>query len=114
MIDFSIEKTDSPIVQKDRDLVVQQIDLLFDTQTGEVFGEPEYGTYFEQFLWNLNISDSYIKNYVQRAIEDNINLLGYSVNVDVKILQGTLNDIIIIEVTLSREEDVYSKTYKLQ
>ena len=114
MIDLSIETTDKPVIQKDLDLVLQQIDLLFDTQTEEVFGEAAYGTYFEQFLWEMNTSDQYIKNYVERAIKDNVNLLGFDVQTDVKIVQGTLNDIILIQVILSREGEEYEKTYKLK
>ena len=114
MIDFSIDTIDKPVVQKDIDLVLQQIDLLFDTQTEEVFGEAAFGTYFEQFLREMKVSDSYIKNYVERVITDNVNLLGYSVDVDVKIMQGTLNDIILIQVGLRRDGESFEKTYKLR
>ena len=114
MIDLNIEKQDNPVIQKDRDLVVQQIDLLFDTNTEEVFGEPGFGTNFEEFLWDLNVSNSYIRNYVYRAIMDNVNLLGYTVDVSVKIMQGTLNDIILIQVSLRRDGDYFEKTYKMQ
>lgn len=111
MVDFSINNEDV-LISKDLDLVLQQIDLLFDTNTGEVFAE-EYGTWYEEFLYDLNISNNYISDYTKNMIVDNVNLLGFSVDVDTQICAGTERDIILITIELKRDYEDYSKTYKL-
>lgn len=111
MIDFSLNN-DDVIISKDLDLVIQQIDLLLDTNTGEVFAE-NYGTWFEEFLYDLNISNNYISEYTKNMIQSNVNLLGYSVDVNTQICAGTERDIILITIELKRDYEEYSKTYKL-
>ena len=111
MIDFSLNN-DEVIISKDLDLVIQQIDLLLDTNTGEVFAE-NYGTWFEEFLYDLNISNNYISEYTKNMIQSNVNLLGYSVDVNTQICAGTERDIILITIELKRDYEEYSKTYKL-
>ena len=56
MTDLSL---DTQTVTKTSDIenVLQQIELLFDTSPYDVIGEPNYGSDFEKFLWNLNASN---------------------------------------------------------
>lgn len=112
MIDLCVNKS-NVILEHDVDLVLQQIDILFDTQVDEVFGEADYGSYFDQFLWDLSISNTYIEQYTDNLIRGSVNLLGYNVRSEVKIYQGTENDIILITIHLTRDAEDYEKTYKL-
>ena len=111
MVDFSIN-TDNVILTGDVDLVLQQLDLLFDTNTNEVFAE-DYGTWYEEFLYDLNISNNYISEYTKNMIETHVNLMGFAVNVNTQICAGTEHDIILVTVELKRDYNQYSKTYKL-
>lgn len=111
MIDFSIDNK-KVITSNDVELIIQQIDLLFDTNTGEVFAE-EYGTWFEEFLYDLNIPNSYISEYTKRMIVENVNLMGFDVAVNTQLLAGTERDIMLITIDLKRDYEEYSKTYKL-
>lgn len=112
MIDMSLN-LEKPTLSRDVDIVLQQIDILFDTYSGEVFGEENYGSNFERFLWDMRVSNSSIEQYTKNLITSNVNLMGFEVNVEVLICQGTMNDIIIIRITLSRESEEYEKTYKI-
>jgi hypothetical protein len=49
-------------ISDERDLLVQQIDMLFDTNPTEVFGE-EYGSEFYNLLWDLKLSNNDISEY---------------------------------------------------
>jgi hypothetical protein len=100
-------------VSDERDLLVQQIDMLFDTNPTEVFGD-EYGADFYNLLWDLGLSNDDISNYTKSVIYGNINLLGWELDVSTELLQGTLNDIILIKVQLSKYDEVFEKIYKIE
>lgn len=112
MIDLSLD-TDTVVKTTDLDNVIQQIEMLFDTSPFEVIGEPNYGSDFEKFLWNLNSSNYDIENYILSRIQNEVELLGFSVEVSVGIMEGTENDIILADITISRDGNSYAKTYRI-
>lgn len=111
MKDFCIDEI-KPFVSDERELILQQIDILFDTQKGDILGE-EWGTKFEDFLWDLNMSASDVSSYTEDVIRANVNLFGWSVSVETNILQGSQNDIILITIKLSDSMSQFEKTYKV-
>jgi hypothetical protein len=112
MVDLSLD-TESVIKTTDLDNVIQQIEMLFDTSPFDVIGETTYGSDFDKFLWNLTASNYDIENYIRSRIRNEVNLLGYEVEVNVGIMEGTENDIILIDITISRDGYNYSKTYRI-
>ena len=111
MKDFCLD--DSKIfVSDERELILQQIDILFDTHDGDILGES-WGTKFEDFLWDLKMSASDISAYTEDVIRTNVSLFGWHVNVETDILQGSQNDIILITIKLSNELKKKKKTYKV-
>lgn len=113
MIDFC--NTDDAIkLENDLDLVVQQIDMLLGTDPHEVLGDPMYGSDFERFLWDLNYSNAQIQMYMETHLENCIDFLGFAHSVDVKLLQGTENDIILLTIKLSKDGYNYGKTYNIR
>lgn len=112
MIDFS-NNTTKTIIDETADLVLQQIDLLLDTDKGEVLGEQDFGTDYDKFLYEVNVGSNYIRDYIERNIENNVDLLGWQLDVQVETMMGTLNDIILVNIELSKDRDVYSKVYKI-
>lgn len=111
MIDFNLEEG-TPIKNNDRDLLLQQIDLLFDTKPKSVIGDKNYGTSYENYLYNLELSAEGIKNIVISDL-NSLDLLGYYPEVEAYILQGTENDIILIDITLTGKGETYNRTYKI-
>lgn len=112
MVDFSLT-TQAPTITRDVDNVLQQIDMLFDTLKGEVIGEPYYGSDFTQYIWDLKMSNSEIASYVSSIISSNVKLLDFEYNVNVELLEGTQNDIILITISLRRDYEFEEKTYKI-
>ena len=112
MIDFSLT-TDAPILEHDVDLVLQQIDMLFDTEYNDVLGDDIYGADYRKYLYNLQASNSSIRDYTYNNIASNVDLQEFSLDVDVNILLGTQNDIILITITLSKTGEIYEKTYNI-
>lgn len=107
--------TDTGIFASDEcDLILQQIEILFDTKREDVFGE-KYGTRFSDFLWDMQVSANEISEYTKMVIQNNVQLFNWSVSVETNIMQGTQNDIILITITLSNNfGDEREKTFRLQ
>ena len=98
MIDFNLDYDESPIKYDEVDLIIQQVDMLFDTSRGEVLGDISYGTNYSDFLYNLQISNE---------------LFGYTYDVKVDILMGSENDIILVKISFQNENDYFDKSYKI-
>ena len=111
MIDFNLSKGE-PIVFKDIDFVMQQMDLLFDTTLKDVLGDESCGSHYDKYLYKLNISNDDLK---QKVLSDlnSLDLRGFSPYVDVYFLEGTERDIAMIDITLSKDYENYNRTYKI-
>lgn len=111
MIDFNL-KNNSASVSSQKDLIIQQIDILFDTDYKEVLGSDEFGTQYDDYLYRLNLSAEDIK---YRVLNDlySIELFGYIPNVEVFLLQGTEQDIALIKITLSNNNHSFEQIYKI-
>lgn len=112
MIDFC-STNDAVILNQEVDLIIQQIEILFDTRNGDVLGEYDFGTRFDIYLFNSNIGNQTIETEVSNYIRQNVNLFGWQVDVAVEFLIGTQNDIMLMKVTFSKETESYSKIYKV-
>lgn len=110
MIDFDLYNV--PVQNDDVSLVTQQIDILFDTKPREILGSEEFGTNYEKYLFDLNITNDAIKYSVLNDLRS-LDLLGFEPYVDVHLLQGTEHDIALVEITLSRDDEHYQQIYKI-
>lgn len=111
MIDFNLNKG-LPIQNDDISLILQQIDILFDTKPKEILGFENYGTKYDTYLYNLKISNDALKHEVLSDIQS-LDLLGFEPKVEVHLLQGTEQDIALIEILLKRNEEQYQQIYKI-
>ena len=112
MIDFNLNEG-APTLTSDMALVLQQIDLLFDTYPGEVIGDDEYGTTHDDNLNQLNLSNAELRDEIINDISEYVDLMSCSFDVQVYILDGTERDILLINIDLQRDEEVASKSYKI-
>lgn len=111
MIDFSINSNLSHL-NREIDIILQQIDLLFDTNRKEVLGSEEFGTQYDRYLYNLKISNEGLRQEVLRDIKS-LELFDFEPYVEVYLLQGSEQDIALINITLKRDNEKYEKTYKI-
>lgn len=110
-MDFNLNEN-KPYCNNDVDLILQQIDILFDTTPRDVLGQPEFGTQYDNYLYNLQISNSGLESEVLADI-NSLDLFGFTPDVKVYLLQGTEQDIALIEISLSRDDETYKKIYKI-
>ncbi len=107
---------EKPILTTRAEILVQSIGVLFDTAPGEVMGDDEFGSTFENFVWDLSISNSQISDYVRRIIYNNINIASYfTITVNTNICYGTAGDIILVTIDVVDNEthEAYANTYKI-
>ena len=111
MVDFSLEGS-LPVVNRDISVILQQIDILFDTFPKEVLGYEEWGTKYEDYLHRLKISNDALRHEVLADI-NSLNLFGFVPQVEVILLEGTEQDIALVDITLTREMESYNRTYRI-
>lgn len=114
-IDISIEP-DKKIINNKFDFILQEIGILFDTSPGEVLGEPLFGTDFEKFIWDTNVSNTQISEYILNKINSStISGSEFNISVNTDILYGTNNDIIIVKIEIKEPQTGESTTvsYKI-
>ncbi len=111
MTDFNLNPG-KMVQSNDVDLILQQIDIMFDTIPGETFGDVDFGTQYDDYLYRLNLSADDIKSNILSDI-NSINLFGFIPTVEVYLLQGSEQDIALIDIHLQRGEEKYNKTYKI-
>jgi hypothetical protein len=112
MIDFNLNKK-SPINNSEIELILQQIDILFDTSPKEVLGQETFGTQYDDYLYRLNLSNEGIE---QRVLNDinSLELFGFKPHVEVLLLQGTERDIALIKILLTKDQESFEQIYKIQ
>lgn len=112
-MDFSRTTNNIVLEDKSGELVIQQIDILLDTDKGEVLGELQYGSDYDKFLYELNIGSEYIRDYVMNSLRDNVEFFDWNYDVEVQFMMGTKNDIILIGIEITRDSESYSKVYRI-
>ena len=112
MKDFCLDKK-AVFVVNDIDVILQQIDMLFDTTPDEVYGE-DYGSKFYDFLWDVTKTAEDISDYTKEIILTHVKLFNYKLDVQTQFLEGTQNDIILITIKLTDFSNrTVEKTYRI-
>ena len=116
MIDLAI---DSRIyLQNNLDLALQELDILFNTVNTELIGYPNFGTNFEQFLWQLNPVEEQLKKYILDKIsQETLYLRECEYNINVYQSQDFNNQIYVVDITIYNKEnkdDQRKRIYKLR
>ena len=73
--EYNRRRNTSPVLSSDVELLLQQIDILFDTTPREVFGHEEFGTTYDDYLYNLQISGESLADAVLNDL-NTLDLLG--------------------------------------
>ena len=111
MLDFSLSNklTDDIIISNNLLFVLQQIDLLFNTDPYDVLGDNNY----DRYLYTVGMSNVALEQKILRDI-NTLDLMGFSVDVKVSIVEGTERDIAFIDIIISGDYEEYNKTYVIK
>lgn len=115
MIDFALSNkfVDDVIIKNDLAYVLQQIDLLFDTDVNAVLGDINYGSNYDNYLYTLGMSNASLESKILADI-NKLDLMGFKPHVEVTIMEGTIRDIALINITLSGDYQEYNKSYVIK
>lgn len=115
MIDFSISDklTDDVVISNDLMCVLQQIDLLFDTSPGDVLGDPNFGTDYDRYVYSLSHGNGDLETVVFNDLQK-LSLRGFKPSVVVRLIEGTVRDIALIDITLTDGYEDFNKTYVIK
>lgn len=99
MLDFAL---DNRVILNDVfDCAIQELDMLFNTTNTELINKPEYGTNFEQFLWQLTPSVDHMRQYIQEKIGSTYFLSQYEVDIDIETEPGETREIYRVEIVVT-------------
>ena len=113
MVDFSLyKKSGTATINQEVDLLLQQVDILFDTTPTEVLGDENFGTKYDSYLYDTRLSASNLKLIVEDDLSQ-LNLMGWNYEVEVHLLQGTEQDIAVIQITFYKGIESVQKTYRI-
>ena len=106
MIDLSLDHR--VILNSEFDAGLQELDLLFNTETTELINDPTFGTNFEQFLWQLTPATSALKKYIIEKINDTYFLSKMNYDVEANLYKGEIR--MIYDVQIHIEDNRGNKT----
>lgn len=112
MVDFNLSEGPATISDEVA-CIKQQIDILFDTAPGDLLGDLYYGTNYEQYLYNLQLSPDQLSEAMLQDLYK-LDLLGYTPQVQVYLMQGTERDIALIQVDLIKGGSRTTTTYTIK
>lgn len=118
MTDFNVfqEISNKPIINTDIEYIVQQIELLFNTDTQSVLGDIDYGSDYDRYVFNIGVSNTALETKILGDLTK-LDLLTYTPTVEVTFVEGTVRDIAMIDITLtegSEKNVVYNKTFMIK
>ena len=113
MVDFSLyKKGGQSVINYEVDLLLQQVDLLFDTTPTEVLGDETFGTRYDDYLYDIKLSADNLKTIIEQDLST-LNLMGWKYEVEVHLLQGTEQDIALINISFYKGIESVQKIYKI-
>ena len=82
-------------------VVVQKLEMLLFTRTGEVYGQPLFGADLEFYLWQTDVSVKDLRSLIVNQISTYIpemDTMGYSL--DINVYEGTVQDILVLDFVI--------------
>ena len=99
VLDLSLDS--NVFISSTAEAALQEIDLLFNTENGDLIGYPTFGTDFESFLWEMTPSPNSIKEYIKDKIQRHTYFCKeFDVVVEVKVLPGEFRSVYNVYIAL--------------
>lgn len=93
------------IIEDATKAIVQKIELCLFTNKGDFIGDINFGCDLEFYLWETNVSADFIKSSIQDQFDTYIpELRRTNYTLDVFITEGTLQDILVVNITVNDAE----------
>lgn len=79
-------------------VIIQKLEMLLFTNSGEVYDKPEFGADLEFYLWQTSVSVRDLRNLIISQITTYIpelDNMGYEL--EIKIFEGSVQDILVLD-----------------
>jgi hypothetical protein len=83
-------------------VIVQKLEMLLMTRTGEVYGQDTFGADLEYYLWQTSVSTKNLRTLITGQITTfipELDAIGYTLNVN--IYEGTVQDILVLNFVVN-------------
>lgn len=94
--------TVNKMIQDDTiEVVVQKLEMLLFTRTGELFGDIGFGADLEYYLWQTDVNTYDLRNLISGQISNYIpelEQMGYTMKIN--IYEGTVQDILVLDFVI--------------
>ena len=98
MLDLAIDSR--VFLYEEIDCAIQELDMIFNTENTELINNVNYGTNFEQFLFQLTPSITQLRKYIYEKIQDSYFLSRYDVTINVDVVEGEIRKIYVVEIEI--------------
>jgi hypothetical protein len=98
MLDLAIDN--KLFINTKMDAALQELDILFNTEIGEIIGSPSYGANWYQFLYVLTPMESELQRYVDNLINSTYYCSKMLYSVKVKYVSGEATSSYIVSITI--------------
>lgn len=112
-IGTSVASKEKAILSNNLDLLLQQVDMLFSTDIYTVLGDENYGTNYDKYLYTTGVSNAGLESKILSDL-NKLNLFGFKPTVSVMLLEGTVRDIALIDITFTGDYETINKTYRIE
>lgn len=83
-------------------VLINKVEMILFTNKGEVYGNPDFGADLYNYLHQTSVSADFVKNEIENQFKIYIpELTNYMYKLEVNILPGTLQDVMLIDFTLN-------------
>lgn len=112
MLDLAIDSR--VFIYNEVDEALQELDMIFNTENTELICYPEYGTNFEQFLWQLTPSPESLEKYIREKIASSYYLNKMDTNISVNVLKGDYRAIYHVRISVSNGVNTGEREYQFR
>ena len=98
------------------DCAIQELDMIFNTTNTELIGRADFGSAFEQFLWEIVPSIEELKKYIYEKIDRTYFVPQFNPIINVRTEPGELREIYYVEIILntnSEDEEIINKSHRV-
>ena len=113
MIDLAIDSR--MFINSEFDEALQEIDMLLNTTSTELLGDPYYGVTLETFLWTLTPTTTELENYISEKLRDTMFASKFGVTVKAQYYKGPYRSVYLVNITLKNGSgDTVTRKYQYQ
>lgn len=112
-MDFNTKNTiennyiDSPIIYDDLELFKQELDVLLNSERGEIYCDNKAGSDIEDMLWKFKVSESQLQRNLYNKINSECLMSQFfDFSISIKFTKGELRDIALIDINIDDKNNV--------